>query len=85
MPQQCFLLVELVCVVCRKNQPSREPTKKKSHENDRRRLTLEMNDVNMIMCMNYDVKEKLLSSQGDLKLSVLNRIKMLNYQNFTLS
>ena len=38
-----------------------EPTKqrtydwKKSHENDRR-LTSEMNDVNMIMCMNYDVE-----------------------------
>ena len=53
MPQQCFLVG---CVVCRKNQPSREPTKK-SHENDRRRLTLEMNDVNMIMCMNYDVSK----------------------------
>ena len=30
---------------------------KKSHENDRR-LTSEMNDVNMIMCMNYDVSKR---------------------------
>ena len=47
-----------------------ENLQKVAHENDRR-LTSEMNDVNMIMCMNYDVSKR--PHQG---LHIKNRMMM---------
>ena len=52
-PQLYLCLTQLSCAY-RISQA--ENLQKVAHENDRR-LTSEMNDVNMIMCMNYDVSK----------------------------
>ncbi len=46
-------------------ESTKQEPPKKSHENDHR-LTSVMNDVNMIMCMNYDVSSLLRTGLPEL-------------------